>query len=193
MCVLATIGAGASTAIVSTSRAAFAPWSTIGAAGPQVAVGDFDGDGHSDVARIATRGGIGRRDVSIALSSAEGDELHLDGAVFALVEGDIDHDGDLDLLATTPSGGLLVWLNDGHGRFTRQASSPRHSFAGESGVGSTTTNTVATALTNASVLPSRLDGMRGVVVQASRPPNAVGSPNRVRLLLPPLRAPPLSF
>jgi hypothetical protein len=40
-----------------------------------------------------------------------------DGA-FAVVLGDVDHDGDLDALAAHPVGASRVWLNDGAGKFT---------------------------------------------------------------------------
>jgi len=41
-----------------------------------------------------------------------------------VVTADIDRDGDLDVLAAT-DGGFMVWVNDGHGRFTSQAPSHR--------------------------------------------------------------------
>jgi hypothetical protein len=84
---------------------------------PQRAFGDLDGDGRSDVASIQDSG----RESHILLGlSGSSTHIELTTAVSALVEGDIDHDGDLDLVAATPAGGVIVWLNDGHGNFTRQ-------------------------------------------------------------------------
>jgi hypothetical protein len=41
-----------------------------------------------------------------------------------LVAGDVDRDGDLDVVASLGSLDLIVWTNDGAGHFTRVASSP---------------------------------------------------------------------
>jgi hypothetical protein len=84
---------------------------------PQRAFGDLDGDGRSDVASIQDSGRGSHILVGLSGSSTH---IELTTPVSALVEGDIDHDGDLDLVAATPSGGVIVWLNDGHGHFTRQ-------------------------------------------------------------------------
>ncbi len=89
---------------------------------PQLALGDFDGDGRLDEAGIHTRID-GRTDVSLRLSSSAA-VVQLDAPVAALADGDVDHDGDLDLIAATASGDVVIWLNDGHGRFMRQPASP---------------------------------------------------------------------
>lgn len=94
---------------------------------PQRAVGDFDGDGRSDVAFIQSRGAASH--VSLALS-ASSQVVELDEPVTGLVESDIDSDGDLDLVAATATGEVVIWLNDGHGRFTRQAPAPRGDLSG---------------------------------------------------------------
>jgi hypothetical protein len=84
---------------------------------PQSATGDFDGDGRIDTALI--RDGRAGRSISIQLST-DASVVQLEASVIGIVEGDIDHDGDLDLVASTVSGDLLIWLNDGRGRFTRK-------------------------------------------------------------------------
>jgi len=95
---------------------------------PQRAFGDFDGDGRVDAALL--EGVTGDRRISVRLSGSAG-AVRLDATVTGVIEGDIDHDGDLDLVAATSSGDVLVWLNDGHGRFTRQAASPTRGVSGE--------------------------------------------------------------
>jgi len=49
----------------------------------------------------------------------------------AVVAADIDADGDIDVVATDGSLNLLVWINDGTGRFTRKRPAPiqRHADA----------------------------------------------------------------
>src|SRR6516225_6522824 len=72
---------------------------------PQQAVGDFDGDGRADVARIQP--GVHGSVITVHLSDSQV-TTQLDANVSALVERDLDDDGDLDLVATTPTGGVLV-------------------------------------------------------------------------------------
>jgi hypothetical protein len=47
----------------------------------------------------------------------------LDASVAGLIAADIDHDGDVDLIAVAPTGQVIAWLNDGRGRFTLQQAS----------------------------------------------------------------------
>jgi len=42
-----------------------------------------------------------------------------------LVAGDLDHDGDIDLIATTEGDELVGWFNHGRGRFTTFVINPR--------------------------------------------------------------------
>ena len=86
---------------------------------PQRALGDFDGDGRIDTATVQRHDGDDR--ISIQLSRSASD-VRLDASVTGIVESDVDHDGDLDLVAETASGEVLIWLNDSYGRFTRKAS-----------------------------------------------------------------------
>ena len=158
---------------------------------PQHAVGDFDGDGQMDVANISERA-IGHQDISIALSGSA-DAIRLDAAVSALIEGDIDHDGDLDLLATTPSGDVLIWVNDGHGRFTRQEPSPRRAIAGDPVVASTDQQSVSFVTAGGWGLEAPVRAHRAFIARAIRPPTVTRAVSRDRQLLPALRAPPCSL
>lgn len=92
---------------------------------PQRALKDLDGDGHVDVARVSERSQI-----SIRLS-ASSETVQLDGPVASLIASDVDRDGDLDLVAATPSGDVEVFLNDGRGRFTQQKPGQVPTFDGE--------------------------------------------------------------
>jgi hypothetical protein len=94
---------------------------------PQRAQGDFDGDGRVDTALIQERAGIALISIQLSGSSSTVD---LEGAVTSVVESDVDHDGDLDLVAATSSGDLLIWINDGRGRFTRQLVSSTRGVSG---------------------------------------------------------------
>src|SRR5579862_1031225 len=94
---------------------------------PQSALGDFDGDGQIDTVLIQHTSGDRRISVQLSGSASA---VHLDDSVIGVIEDDIDHDGDLDLIASTPSGDVLIWLNDGHGRFTRQTASKTQGLSG---------------------------------------------------------------
>jgi hypothetical protein len=156
---------------------------------PQRADGDFDGDGRVDVAVIQERGGGTR--LAIQLSSAAS-VVELEPSVTGVVQSDIDHDGDLDLVAATASGDLLVWLNDGHGRFTQQTASHTRSMSTDS-VASESTPDELVAVGNATVL---LDSASLAVVRFVS--TAIPSPlhSNVRfvqsVIPPPLRAPPIA-
>lgn len=45
-----------------------------------------------------------------------------------VVAGDVDRDGDIDVVASLGSLDLMVWTNDGAGHFTQVASSPHPAF-----------------------------------------------------------------
>ncbi|MGA0919849.1 MAG: FG-GAP-like repeat-containing protein [Gemmatimonadaceae bacterium] len=89
--------------------------------GAGVAVGDIDEDGYPDlfatsVSGRATlyrnQGGFRFEDITEA-SGLRIDSLSV-GATFA----DVDGDGDLDLVVGTRGGPVMLWQNDGAGRFT---------------------------------------------------------------------------
>jgi VCBS repeat protein len=159
-------------------------------AAPQRALGDFDGDGRVDTALI--QDAAGDRRISVQLSGSP-DAVHLDAAVTGVIEGDVDHDGDLDLVAATPSGDLLIWLNDGHGRFTRQATSRTRGLSG---------GPVVTPMAWAEAMaldirtpvvppPARTDTI--LIIRRIRPPTARHALDTRSPILPTLRAPPAFF
>jgi VCBS repeat protein len=87
---------------------------------PQQVTVDFNGDGRSDFALIRTTPDSSY--VTIGLTGSN-DGVILNTRVVGLTALDIDHDGDIDLVAVTPSGQLIIWLNDGRGRFVPQEAS----------------------------------------------------------------------
>jgi hypothetical protein len=81
--------------------------------------GDFDGDARLDQCEI-----VGSTRISVRLSTASAPEqltLAEGGrrSIVALASIDINHDGDLDLVASLSDGGVAVWINGGHGDFAR--------------------------------------------------------------------------
>jgi hypothetical protein len=110
----------------------------------------------------------------------------------SLVADDIDHDGDIDLVALTPSNRIVVWINDGHGHFTEDEPRPSN--------GLLLSTTIRDESPDEPVAHSRIltqlvtpnDRRESdVVVTSARPPNSCCC---TRLdLLPdcPVRAPPL--
>jgi hypothetical protein len=157
---------------------------------PQRAVGDFDGDGRPDVARIDLQV-LGREGISVTLSGSPGD-VSLTGPVAALIEDDVDHDGDLDLLATTRTGDVLIWINDGHGQFTRRPQSSSNTIAGQPTFETYGVPLVTALAASAPALPARVYAWRAVVAIAIRPPTDPVLVSNVADLLPPLRAPPVT-
>jgi FG-GAP-like repeat len=154
---------------------------------PQRALGDFDGDGRVDTALIQE--GAGDRRISVLLSGSP-EAVRLDVPVTGVIEGDVDHDGDLDLVAATPSGDVLIWLNDGHGRFTRQPPSRTHGLSGGPVIVQTAwANAVALGI-RAPFVPPPARAKTIVGVRTVRPPTASLALDARSALLPTLRGPP---
>jgi hypothetical protein len=154
---------------------------------PHRAQGDFDGDGRVDTAVIQERAGESR--LSIQLSSSVS-EFDLELSVTSVAEGDIDHDGDLDLVTATASGDLAIWLNDGHGRFTRQRASTTRALSSDAVVLEPTSH--ALSVIRSDTIPLQSLTLRDVplTTEAIRSP----APSNVHVVQsvipPPLRAPP---
>ena len=156
---------------------------------PQRALGDFDGDGRVDSALIQ---GAGERRISVQLSGSPS-AIQLEADVSGVIEDDIDYDGDLDLVASTPDGDVLIWLNDGHGRFTRQARSRTRGVSSEPVFAQTAwPDSVAIGI-GAPVLPSPTRSETAVMVARVRAPTADVPRDGRCQILPSLRAPPTSL
>jgi hypothetical protein len=155
---------------------------------PQAAIGDFDGDGRPDLALIDNPLGM-PSGISVGLSGSL-DAVRLQTVVSAVIGGDVDHDGDLDLLAITAGGDLLVWTNDGHGRFTKRPPQQTRGIAGEPAIAFANGHAAA-AVTGSSfgvTPPAGADSL--VLVAQARAPADPPCTARHLLLLHSLRSPP---
>jgi hypothetical protein len=98
--------------------------------GPRwIVVDDFDGDGHLDLATAnSSNGNSGRETLSVLLGRGDGSfaprtdyyapySPDLQG-VSGLEAGDVDGDGDVDLMMVTVANGVAIYDNDGAGNFT---------------------------------------------------------------------------
>jgi len=157
---------------------------------PQRAQGDFDGDGRPDVAVIQE--GPSGSQVAIRLSGSSS-SVYLSAHVGSLIAEDIDGDGDLDLVAGAPSGQVMAWLNDGHGRFTLQKPRRSDGISREAMFADALQNEPVALGANAPlVTPGRRSGM-AVVVTLSRPPTGPLAAGLSVLSLSSPRAPPVSL
>jgi hypothetical protein len=176
-----------SAAVALRKPSAFTPF--VPQAPPQRALGDFDGDGRVDTALIQE--GSGNRGISVQLSGSP-DAVRLEAAVTGVIEGDIDHDGDLDLVAATASGDLLIWLNDGHGRFTRQAASRTRGLSSGPTMIRTTWDEWMVLDVRAHLVPPPLRAEPIATVARIRRPTGSVALDARSPILPSLRAPPAS-
>jgi hypothetical protein len=156
---------------------------------PQRAFGDFDGDGRIDSAQIQEQDGTPRIAIQLANSISA---VQLDELVTSVVQTDIDRDGDLDLIAATGHGEMLVWLNDGHGRFTRKPrGGDRGVSTGPLAVQAAWPEPLAVTL-RSPVIPASPGGDGAIIVTQIRPPTIIVPPDVRSSVLPALRAPPLA-
>jgi hypothetical protein len=157
---------------------------------PQRAPGDFDGDGHQDLAVI--QDGTGGSHISVRLSGSSS-TVSLESSAVTIVVTDIDQDGDLDLVAVAPSGQVIAWLNDGRGRFTKQEASRSGRLSPETVVVDPLMDEpLALGATAPSVVVPRTPNGTPVAATLVRPPAVPLSFDLGFLSLPGLRAPPLS-
>jgi hypothetical protein len=155
---------------------------------PKWAQGDFDGDGRVDTALIQERDG--RAFISIQLSGSSS-PIDLEGAVAGVVQGDVDRDGDLDLVAATPSGDLLIWINDGRGRFTRRLATSTLGVSSEPVVVQTTWHETPAISVGAPTPLSAWLGETAPVVAGIRASTAQRANGVHSSVPPPLRGPPV--
>ena len=105
-----------------------------------IAVGDIDGDGHSDIVLLAQegegggevrlyrgngKGRFGDPNLLFDIEDVFGVNLHATG----LAAFDLEGDGDLDLAIGDATGRILVYANNGTGAFTAPAARPPSSRA----------------------------------------------------------------
>jgi hypothetical protein len=89
-------------------------FATVAAAADRV-IADLNGDGRTDHIRIVDADG--RRGLVVHFGGGSGILLKTPWRVSRLVAGDVDRDGDVDLLGTTERAELVAWINYGRGRF----------------------------------------------------------------------------
>jgi hypothetical protein len=177
-------GVRAAALVPRTAAETFTPFAP--PAPPQRAYGDFDGDGRVDTALIQADPGDR---ISVRLSQSF-DTIQLEAAVVGVIEGDVDHDGDLDLVAATASGDVLIWLNDGHGRFTRLPESTLPGLSGDPAIVQTTWPEAAALGVRAFVASPTDRAERIIIAAALFPPTPPVILDGHSAILPPLRAPP---
>jgi hypothetical protein len=80
---------------------------------------DFDGDNKIDQATLSSSGGF--KSITLAFGKSSWSSLSFNSNVTdrgSLVSGDIDDDGDIDLVWISPDAGeYIAWLGDGGGHF----------------------------------------------------------------------------
>jgi hypothetical protein len=185
LAVALSIAALSADAALTAARMAFTPFVPV--APPQRVLADLDGDGRLDTALIQDTPGDHRLRIELSGSRTA---VHLEPPVTAVIEGDIDHDGDLDLVAATPSGDVLVWLNDGHGRFTRQEASRAQVVSGAPAFSQALWPEALLIGVRAPVVPSPNRTATAVVVLPFRAPAIPAARDVVLQTLPALRGPP---
>jgi hypothetical protein len=155
---------------------------------PQRAAADFDADGRPDVAFIQDdRDGFR---VSVSLSGSP-DTVTLEVNAVSVAAGDIDSDGDTDLVVVTTSNQVVIWLNDGRGHFTEEESPSRALSPAKGTVDASQDEAMALGPTASQVAVPGRQAETAVVVTRIRPPTVPLAVALSVLSLPSLRAPPL--
>ncbi|HEX2454236.1 MAG TPA: VCBS repeat-containing protein [Vicinamibacterales bacterium] len=78
---------------------------------------DLNGDGRTD--QVAIVSSPDRQAIRLTFSGGTVTWLRTPRHVQRLVAGDLNRDGQVDLVATTENLEIVAWLNRGHGRFTQ--------------------------------------------------------------------------
>ena len=113
--------------------------------------------------------------------------------VLRAIARDLDRDGDLDVVASTAEEPIVVWINDGNGRYTRQKPSPA------SPVAMVPNAVVSAPLADRLAAPptpkwGALSGRQGLIVyvKSDQPTPALPSPAALGevVSIRPIRAPP---
>jgi hypothetical protein len=173
--------------VASSSPSGFSPFTPH--ALPQRAQGDFDGDGRQDLALVQE--GADGLHVSVRLSGSS-DALTLEASVVGLIAADIDHDGDLDLVAVAPTGQVIAWLNDGRGRFTAQEASHSDDLSPETVIADPLQDEPVALGVPAPLVEPRTGNGTAVGIALIRPPAVPLAFDLSFLSFLRLRAPPLS-
>jgi hypothetical protein len=157
---------------------------------PQRAAADFDADGRPDVAFIQA-GRDGSR-IVLALSGSR-DAVALDMDAVSVATGDVDHDGDTDLVVATSSNRVVIWLNDGRGHFTEERPAPSRDLSPETKVANAWPDDLAgIGPTPPQVMVPARRRETVVVAARIRPPTVPPAVGLTDLSLPSLRGPPPS-
>jgi hypothetical protein len=82
----------------------------------------IDGEATAEQLAVVTR--QGRPAIRLTLERGRTVWLGITRPLRQLVAGDLDHDGDIDLIATTDGHELVAWFNHGRGRFTTLVINP---------------------------------------------------------------------
>jgi len=82
-----------------------------------------DADGAAEQLTVVSR--HGHPAIRLTLERGRTVWLRVTKPLRHLVAGDLDHDGDIDLIATTEGNELVAWFNHGRGRFTTFVINPR--------------------------------------------------------------------
>jgi Ca2+-binding RTX toxin-like protein len=133
-----------------------------------IELADVDGDGDLDAVRVFTASGGGSPNAEVLLNDGAGNftsngQTDLEIFGWRLDSGDLDGDGDIDIVSADRFGQEAIWINDGTGQFTIFANTLPVANLTDIQLGAFTSGTSDTAPTvhytegnTASVLPTIL-------------------------------------